>query len=265
MFGFLKRLRRRSGGRTDPLPKPFPDVWNRILQDDVPFFRRLPSNDDRAQLGRDVFRFIADKRWTPFDIEIDDQKKVVIAAFACLLINRRLDLGIFPRTREIIVRPGAFADVHARWESDGSIVETGNVHIGEAWYRGPVVLAWDAIEPLTSRRTSAPNVIVHEFAHKLDFLDGYADGTPPLAHEDLQQWVDTLSPEFDGLRNAVAKGKSTTIDPYGAVDESEFFAVISESFFSRPRQLQRRHANLYEQLKRFYLQDPVAWPRASSI
>lgn len=261
MFGFLKKLRRRPDRRTDPLPGPFPDGWMHMLQNGVPFYQRLPTNDDRAQLERDVSRFIAGKTWTPFDIDIDDKMKIVIAAFACLLINRRLDLDIFPRTREIIVRPSAFPDVHARWEQDDGIVDAGDTHIGEAWYRGPVVLAWDTIEPLTKRRPGAQNVILHEFAHQLDFLDGYADGTPPLAQEEVQQWIETLSPEFEDLRNAVAEGRATTLDPYGAVDEAEFFAVVTEAFFGRPQQLHRRHRKLYDQLKRFYLQDPLAWPK----
>lgn len=260
LSGLVNRLFSRTHRRTDPLPAPFPDPWHTILQYNVPFYRRLPSQENRDQLQRDLYWFVSHKRWTPFDIDIDDRKKVIVAAHACLLLNGRLDLGVFPRTREIIIRPGVFGTRVQTIAPDGRLFEMHDARIGEAWYRGPIVLSWDAIEPLTLSPHPARNVIVHEFAHALDHLDGYADGTPPLENRRaVAEWAEAFTREFEHLRDLADGGHEDDIDPYGATNPAEFFAVVAEHFYCRAHTLRRRHADLYEQLHRFFCQDPSAW------
>ncbi len=215
--------------------------------------------ENREQLRRDILRFVQQKTWTPFDIEIDDRKKVIIAAHACLLLNGRPDLPLYPRTREVIVRSSMFGPREHAIAPDGRLFEIHEPRIGEAWYRGPIVLSWDAIEPLTGGRAPASNVILHEFAHALDHLDGMADGTPPLeSRRAADEWARVFTREYERLRDPL-DDRVQKIDPYGATNPAEFFAVVTEQFFTRPVGLKQAHAELYEQLRRFFQQDPAHW------
>jgi Mlc titration factor MtfA (ptsG expression regulator) len=258
--GLVSRLFGRNNRRADPLPSPFPPAWQATLDREVPFYLRLPKDEDRTQLRSDVFRFVVEKTWTPFDVEIDDRKKLIIAAHACVLLNGRIDLPVFPRTREIILRSGVFGPRTQSIAPDGRLFESHDARIGEAWYRGPIVLSWEAIEPLTIARYPAHNVIVHEFAHALDHLDGQSDGTPPLeTRRALAEWADVFTRAFERLRNAAEDIRSNIIDPYGATNPAEFFAVVSEAFFCRPTLLKRQHPELFEQMRLFFRQDPSDW------
>lgn len=250
----------RPDRRTAPLRLPFRSDWRDILLADAPFYRRLPEDHDRDQLERDVARFVNQTTWVPIDIELDDRKKVVIAAFACLLINRRLDLDLYSRSREIILRPEVFGDLEHAISPDGSVFEIRDEMLGEAWYRGPVVLSWASIEPTT--RTLAPNhnVVIHEFAHKLDFLDGLVDGTPPLADaNEAADWSDVFTREHEQLERDIQAGNITVLDPYALTDCAEFFAVATETFFCHPRRLAKRHQRLYNRLRHFFGHDPATW------
>jgi Mlc titration factor MtfA (ptsG expression regulator) len=101
-------------------------------------------------------------------------------------------------------------------------------------------------------------VVYHEFAHKLDMLDGTANGTPPLVdREQLAEWVAVCSREFVRLRSLSEKGRKTFIDAYGAQSEAEFFAVVTEEFFDRPLALQKHAPDLYNVLSSYYHQDPA--------
>ena len=258
--GLVNRLFGDKARRTDPLPSPFPADWQATLDREVPFYSRLPRDEDRNQLRNDIFRFVSAKTWTPFDIEIDDRKKVIIAAHACLLLNGRIDLPVYPRTREIIVRPGVFGPRTQSIAPDGRLFESHEPRIGEAWYRGPIVLSWVAIEPLTVAAHPVHNVILHEFAHALDHLDGLSDGTPPLeSRRALAEWAEVFTRAFERLRNPAAIAQPNDIDPYGATNPAEFFAVVTEAFFTRPATLKLQHAELFERLREFFRQDPSAW------
>lgn len=258
--GFVNRLLGQANRRTDPLPSPFPQPWHATLEREVPFYEQLPQDAARAQLRSDVFWFVRQKSWTPFDVEMDDRKKVIIAAHACLLLNGRIDLPVYPRTREVIVRSGIFGPRTQSIAPDGRLFESQESRIGEAWYRGPIVLSWDAIEPLTRAPHPMHNVIIHEFAHALDHLDGLSDGTPPLESRGaVADWVEIFTREFERLRRSADGFQPTHIDPYGATNAPEFFAVVTEAFFCRPAALMREHPELFEQLRGFFRQNPADW------
>ena len=196
------------------------------------------------------------KDWTAVEMELDPRMQVVIAGYAALLINQRLDLGVYPRTREIIVRPAPYNE---EYESLGRDV-VGATRLGEAWYRGPVILAWSAIRPLLDRRPDPHNVIIHEFAHKLDFLDGSIDGTPPLASRvDLQRWASVFGREYERLVEAANTGQRSLLNKYGATNAAEFFAVATETFYGRPKQLRSWHPEVFQCLQDFFQQDPTEW------
>jgi Mlc titration factor MtfA (ptsG expression regulator) len=110
------------------------------------------------------------------------------------------------------------------------------------------------------------NVVYHEFAHKLDMLDGAIDGVPPLADErEYRRWVDVCTRELERLRDAVEQGTPTLLDPYGLTDVGEFFAVVTEVFFDRALELEQEHPELYDVLRKFYRQDTAARQRACAV
>ncbi|HEC18838.1 MAG TPA: zinc-dependent peptidase [Gammaproteobacteria bacterium] len=189
--------------------------------------------------------------------EVDDEQRALIAAQACLLI---LNLGLdwYEGWQEIIVYPGSFVVQREEQDELGLVHEQRAVLGGEAWGRGPVILAWDDARPGSHPHGQGSNVILHEFAHKLDMLNGKANGMPPL-HKDMdrQAWTQVFSRAFEQLQARVQRHHRTCIDPYGAENPAEFFAVVSEEFFMVPDCLHRDQPALYGQLQRFYHQDPL--------
>jgi Mlc titration factor MtfA (ptsG expression regulator) len=131
--------------------------------------------------------------------------------------------------------------------------------LGEAVYRGPVILSWADVIEEGRNPEEGHNVVYHEFAHQLDMLNGLVDGTPPLdTPEQYQRWREVMTAEYQALIRASEHGRATLLDKYGTTNEAEFFAVATECFFDRPVQLARRHAQLYEVLRDYYHQDPAA-------
>lgn len=252
MFGFLKR-RRRARIRT----RPFPPEWLAIIQRNVPMYGRL-SEADRDELRARVQVFIAEKSFEGAGgLEMTDEIRVTIAAQACILLLRLDDDDYYPRLRSIVVYPSAYTV--PRQERDGAIVrEDEAVHLGESWTHGAVVLSWHSARRGAADPHDGKNVILHEFAHQLDQEDGAADGTPELERLALYApWARVLSAHYLALRKAARTGRRTLLDRYGATNEVEFFAVASECFFERPAQLRTRHPELYEELPRYYRQDPA--------
>ena len=171
----------------------------------------------------------------------------------------------FPRLTSIIVYPTGYL-------AGGSHVEGGIWSEGEEHLLGhtqrdlrALVLAWDEVQAGAADPYDGQNLVLHEFAHQLDFEDGSTDGTPALdTGAQMRAWATVLGDELEALRQAADAGEPTLLDPYGAEDAAEFFAVATETFFERAEELSRQHPRLYAELRRFYAQDPVAWqPRAS--
>jgi len=122
------------------------------------------------------------------------------------------------------------------------------------------VLAWDDVKAGAADPDDGRNLVLHEFAHQLDFEDGSTDGTPALeSSAQARSWAAVFGNELETLRRAADAGEPTLLDPYGAQDPAEFFAVATETFFERGRDLSLQHPKLYEELRRFYRQDPAAW------
>lgn len=195
-------------------------------------------------------------------LTVDSPMRVYIAAQACLLILN-LDLDYFEGWSEVIVYPDTFVVTREERDTAGVIHETRRTLGGEAWSRGPVILSWADAKPGSHPHGSASNVILHEFAHKLDMLNGAANGMPPL-HADMvrERWTASLSQAFEDLYHRVERHHQTTIDPYAAESPAEFFAVLTEVFFEQPARLHHLYPDVYEQLRLFYRQDPQ--PRISN-
>jgi MtfA peptidase len=252
VFSWLKKYRRRQ-----LLATPFPADWLAHLNANVAFYAWL-TDAEQDRLRNDLRVFVAEKNWEGCGgLTITDEIKVTVAAQACLLL-----LGIehdyFSRVLSVLVYPTAYRDPQGFAGRNGLIDESNQGRLGEAWYRGPVVLAWDTVIKEGRDFTIGRNLVLHEFAHQLDFLDGLANGTPPLKNrEQYVQWHGIMTAEYDKLIRDSAKGRATVLDRYGTTDPCEFFAMVRECFFTQPVQLQRRHPLLYRILREYYGQDMI--------
>jgi Mlc titration factor MtfA (ptsG expression regulator) len=274
----------RERRRDKILAQAFPAEHVAVLERNVKHYGRLLPAEQRRL--RDLVQvFVAEKSWEGCGgLELTDEMKVTIAAQACLLVlelPHRLyenvdSILVYPST---VVRPPRKVGVFVR---PSTLVDDGPVALlGESHHqRGPVVLAWDRVlrdgarpadggtspaltpagiaERVRGGAVIGHNVVYHEFAHKLDLLDGDADGTPPLAsREERARWHAVCERAFLELRARTAQGRRSFIDEYGATNEAEFFAVATEQFFDQPRELQVAEPDLYALLREFYRQDPA--------
>ncbi len=231
-------------------------LWQRVIEDSLTGFHL--DQLELHQLRELSSLFLLRKTISGAGgLEVDDYMRTVIASQACLLILE-LDLDYYDGWVEVIVYPDAFVVTREVRDEIGVVHKRRTVLGGEAWGRGPLILSWKDARPDAKPHDRGSNVILHEFAHKLDMLDGSADGTPPL-HPDmaLRAWIDTFTETYNYLRKRIAKHHRTKIDPYAAENPAEFFAVVSEEFFGAPEKLHHYHAGVYEQLRLFYRQDPL--------
>jgi Mlc titration factor MtfA (ptsG expression regulator) len=215
IFGWLRRRRRAK-----LLAEPFPGEWLPMLEA-LPFYAALDA-DERARLHPILRVIVAEKNWEGCGgLDLTDEIRVVIAAQAALLLLS-IEHEYYRRVRTILVYPSAYTTGRAR--GGGSIVGEGSVNAGEAWYRGPVILSWDAARHGAIDPKDGRNLVFHEFAHKLDMMDGFVNGTPPLhRREDYRVWSRIMTEEFRALTEAAQKGRKTVLDRYGATNEAEFF------------------------------------------
>ncbi len=145
-------------------------------------------------------------------------------------------------------------------ENSGTVTEERVTRLGESWSNGTVVLAWDSVARGARNIFDGRNVAYHEFAHQLDQEDGDSDGTPYLgAPEAYQSWGAVLCEGFERLWEKANKGKKSFLDPYGATNHAEYFAVATEAFFEKPRQMAKKRPELIEELKDYYRLDPREW------
>ena len=210
----------------------------------------LPGN---ARLKDLVVLFLAEKEFAgAHGIEVTDAMRVAIAAQACLPI---LELGLdwYRGWHGVVVYPGDFRVQRTEVDEHGVTHEWEDDLAGEAFPGGPVVLSWDALA-----HDPAMNVVIHEFTHKLDMLNGAADGLPPLhPGMDRRAWAAAFEAAYQGFCDALERGRDTWLDPYAAEHPSEFFAVVSEAFFTDAAETRRRYPEVYDQLRLFYRQDPA--------
>ena len=256
-----KGLRRKKLQAT-----PLPLEWRKIVETWCSFHHQLPEAD-RRELEGHIQVFLAEKRFEGCDgLIITDEIKVCVAAFACLLLLHR-DTDYFPSLRTILVYPSAYVVPTTQHVGSGVLEESQQVRAGESWHEGAVVLAWDEALQGIQSPGNGYNVIVHEFAHQLDFEDGQADGAPLLGHGEslpvrrqrYADWSRVMRAEFEQLRSRVQRGERTTLRDYGATNPAEFFAVATECFFGKPQELRQQHPELYEEMKWYYQQDPANW------
>ncbi|KAA1171933.1 zinc-dependent peptidase [Marinobacter salinexigens] len=244
----------RNWRRRKELEEPFPSVWRQTLENDVPLYSALPAAL-KKQLENHVQLFLAEKDFYGCDgFEISDRVRVTIAGHASLLILAR-PFSMYDEVRSILVYPDIYRVQAPR--HDGMIVHMNEqVRAGEASSRGQVVLAWSECEEGAHNPNGPHNVILHEFAHQLDYLDGTADGAPPLSGEFAAQWQQTMSRAYESLRSSLRHHSHSWLDPYGATQPAEFFAVLTEAFFQQPGHIHKVQPDVFEALKNYYRLDP---------
>ena len=236
--------------------QPFPAAWRRILRRRVPLVARLPV-ELQLRLKRHIQVFIAEKPFIGCQGQvITDEVRVTIAAHACLLLLGHPRPDYYPGLRQILVYPGAFIAQRERALGPGWVQEQRQTMAGESWSHGHVILSWAETLAGSADPGDGSNVALHEFAHQVDQDSGSADGQPWRPNPSLRRrWARVMGAAFERLQQQ----PSTLIDPYGASDPAEFFAVLNEVFFERPRDLAAEEPLVYAELSELYRLDPVQW------
>jgi Mlc titration factor MtfA (ptsG expression regulator) len=236
-------------------------------------FMRGVSAAESERLRAISGAFLATKHFSgTHDLEISDLMMVEIGAQASILV---LELGIewYDGWSEVIVYPSQFAPEREEVDEAGVVHLTQHAMSGEAWLGGPVILSYEDVAMTADEelRVAGYNVVIHEFAHKLDMRNGDPNGFPPLhAGMKAAQWKDAFASAYADFRSRVEAAErlperrmqaafdALPIDPYGAESAGEFFAVASEAFFETPELLAPAYPEVYAQMKLFYRQDPLA-------
>jgi MtfA peptidase len=255
MFHWLRDHR-----RAETRKRPFPPEWETFLRTNVAHYCLL-DDAEGAELRAMIQVFLEEKHWEGCGgLDLTDEIRVTIAAGACLL-QLGLPHDYYHNVESILVYPSTVVPPERHpgiFEIVAAPIAPPVPVLGQAFARGPVILVWDAVLHGARHPEQGHNVVYHEFAHKLDMLDGAADGTPILADRaQFAEWVAVCSQEFLRLRSLAEKGHKTFLDAYGATDEAEFFAVATEEFFDRPLALQKHVPDLYRVLSSYYRQDPA--------
>lgn len=217
-----------------------------VLHRNVWQYRWLPEPArDRLQLV--AARMLAERAWEGGSgLEVTEEMRLTVAGAAALLTIGFEEVVTFERLPSIILYRGAYD-------------AEGEGRLGEAWHRGPIVLSWPDVRRTARRSGCGSNLVLHEFAHHVDGLDGEVDGRPALEGKDARHWNTVAGMEYDRLVARANRREVTLLDQYGASNQAEFFAVATECFFERPHDLKAEHGDLYGLLAKFYRQDPTEW------
>ena len=249
----VKRRRNRLKHR------PFPLLWNAIVENNLPIYILL-SPAERKRLQGHIQVFLAEKQFIGCGgLDVTEEMKVIIAAVACLLLLNQRET-YFPKLRSILVYPSTYLVKETAYTGNYIVEERRVARLGESWTNDQLVLSWEQVKHDTYNWRDGHNVVLHEFAHQLDQEDGKAEGVPILhRNSDYATWAKVMTEEYQQLCNDIQRGVKTVMNSYGATNPAEFFAVATETFFEKPHQLLKKHPALYEQLQRYYQLDPVQW------
>ena len=243
--------------RNQLMEKPFPKHWINILERNLPAYGRF-SPWQQKQLQGFIQVFLQEKQFIGCQgLQVMEEMRVTIAAIACLLLfgDRRT---YFPNLRSILIYPHAYV-VRETSINDANVVEEKMIaRLGESWTKDQVIVSWEQIVYDIHHWQDGHNLILHEFAHQLDQEDGIAEGVPILPRAlDYEAWSRVMTNTYLALCDQVEHNRKTILDYYGATNPAEFFAVATETFFEKPKQLQQKHPSLYELLQRYYRLDPL--------
>jgi len=237
---------------------PFPEEAGKILSR-IKHYRVL-NVEEKEKMERSILRFIYTKNFTGIRLEVTEEMKVIIAFYACLLLLHIETDNCYDNLHTIIIYNQPV--MMERVQNNGGIFSKEQFLIDGQSANDTVVIIWhDAKREAYHPRKE--NVIVHEFAHEIDFMDGEIDGVPPLERSKYHEWTNVLYKEFQKLSSVALKnrdwGDYKFIGEYAATNEAEFFAVLTERFFESPKSLKKKFPDIYNELKEFYKTDPAQW------
>jgi len=251
MFGLKRRRRNRLRRQA------FPAEWSEAIHANVRYYDLLTSAE-QMELHGHVQVLLYEK---PFEgcggLALTEEIRATIAAQAAILLLGR-QTNYYPKLRTILVYPTKYVAEVTHRLPDGTVIEGPEARLGEAWYRGAVVLSWDDVLRGAANPADADNVVFHEFAHQLDSESGANEGAPDLpTREARARWARSFEHEFRRLVDDLQHGRRTLLRPYAATNPAEFFAVATEYFFEAPLALRTRHPELYREMANYFHQDPA--------
>jgi MtfA peptidase len=250
----IRRWKRQRVLANAAIPEP---LWREAL-DSLPFLA-VYTDAEITLLRERVVLFLSDKSIVGAeDFEVTPLMRVLIALQACVL-TLKLDLRYYDGWHNIVVYPDEFI-TSLEYEDEVGVVHVRRETLaGEAVLGGPVVLSWPDVEASADWSNQGMNLVIHEFAHKLDMRSGTANGCPPLPVEmPPRSWQKAMNAAYEHFRGRIEGGEDTAIDPYAAESPAEFFAVLSEVFFADPTLLLQEYPKIYELFAWFYKQDPAS-------
>lgn len=253
LFNWFRDRRRRK-----LLEAPWPESWQQILTRNVAFTSYIPALLQPRL--RDIARIlIAEKFWEGCaGLVITEEIQVTIAIQAAILLLE-LEHDYYARVPTILVYPSSFRTATADDNADEAFVP-GRPAMGEAVYRGPVILAWDEVLDHGRHPELGHNVVLHEFAHQLDFLDNSVDGVPPLAtFQERRRWLEVMSEALEKHRESLTRHRNAIFNAQTAESRTELFAYATEVFYCTPMKLAAEYPDVYELLQGYYRVDPRKW------
>ncbi len=253
-----QKLKALFGGETH-ITEVFQEEWITLLKKNVPLYAQLPE-ELRLRLHERIAQFIATIRFEGCGgLELTEAMILTVAAQACLLVVHR-EGKPYPKLSAVYLYPTTFSSVSKRMDAHGIVTEGDVRRLGESSGWGTVVLAWDSVTQGARHMADGDNVTFHEFAHQLDHEDGRTDGAPALSSgAAYRTWSRVFQANYADFLQRTEAGTEKVLDPYGATNPAEFFAVATEIFFEKPTQLFNERPEMYAELKRYYHLDPREW------
>jgi hypothetical protein len=236
--------------------QPFKEEYKEYLKQ-TPHYANL-SNEEKEKIQRSILLFSGTKEFMGVGLEVTDEMKVIISFYACLLLLHKTTKNCYDNLKTIIVYPNAVAFENI--QASGGIYSKEKFLIDGQATIDTVIIIWnDAKKEAYHLRHN--NVIIHEFAHEIDFMDGKADGVPPIEHSKYDAWTKEFYGEYKKLGEAVENHKEWSkyklLGAYASKNEAEFFAVVTERFFESPKSLEKHFPELYRELKDFFKIDTI--------
>jgi Mlc titration factor MtfA (ptsG expression regulator) len=227
---------------------PLPDLYRTILIEQVPFYRDLNIGKKR-QFDKRVEHFLGTVKITGVKTEVEDLDRVLIAASAVIPIFNFADWE-YVNLNEVLLYPDSFNHDFDQQGEDRTVLGM----VGTGALNNVMILSQFELRQAFTNLTGKSNTAIHEFIHLIDKTDGSIDGIPSviLDKKYIMPWLQLMRRKIEEIRN-----DESDINPYGATNESEFFAVVSEYFFERPDLLQEKHPDLYEILMKIFRHQPA--------
>jgi len=253
---FLRWLIRRNSSRWKVPEKPFPNEWRIVLIEEVSFYNSL-SEEEKARFEYKVQEFLLNCRITGIETSVDTTDKVLVASSAVIPIFEFHEWK-YSNIHEVLLYPSMF---NQKFDTEGSERDILGM-VGNGYMEGKMILSKPALKHGFKNESDKKNTAIHEFVHLIDMTDGSIDGIPSLLLEKQYSipWIDLINKKID----EIFEGESD-INPYGGTNRAEFFSVVSEYFFERPKLLERNHPDLYDLLEKVFKQDMASRKLSKNI